>query len=241
MSIFNFRATKIENVIDKLQTGDVLLYRGRGVASFFISGLTDSRYTHVGILFFENGEPMVKIVDKPSRLDRAFVAHFREWKGGIIVSLKREVKRYRGRIDVYRPSKEFPVVAINFDGTVNESTIPYDGNRVANKIKALTGIDYGWSRIAVLWARKWFGLRLFTKKTGEVTDIASAIRDDPFEDPIDGVKYNFLFIIPCLDESENDITPFTESGAVYDMVIRFIPFIGGNKYAIQKTIRIECV
>ena len=171
MSIFNFRSTAVENVIDKLQTGDVLLYRGRGVASFFISGLTDSRYTHVGILFFENGEPMVKIVDKPSRLDRAFVAHFREWKGGIIVSLKREVKRYRGRIDVYRPSKEFPVVAINFDGTVNESTIPYDGNRVANKIKALTGIDYGWSRIAVLWARKWFGLRLFTKKTGEVTDI----------------------------------------------------------------------
>lgn len=70
--------------------------------------------------------------------------------------------------------------------------------------------------------------------------VAESIRDDPAEDPIDGVKYNFLFIIPCIDEEGNDITPFTESGAKYDMVIRFIPFIGGTKYAMQKTIRIEC-
>ena len=71
--------------------------------------------------------------------------------------------------------------------------------------------------------------------------VTSAIRDDPTEDPIDGVRYNFLYIIPCIDEEGNDITPFTESGANYDMVIRFIPFIGGDKYAIQKTIRIECI
>jgi len=68
----------------------------------------------------------------------------------------------------------------------------------------------------------------------------ASIIDDPQPDPLDNVSYNFIYIIPCLDESENDITPFTESGATYDMVIRFIP-VAGIPYAMQRTIRIECV
>jgi len=70
--------------------------------------------------------------------------------------------------------------------------------------------------------------------------VATSIRDDPIVDPIDNRKYNFLFIIPVIDENGEDITPFTESGATYDMVIRFIPSQGGNRYAMQRTIRIEC-
>ena len=71
--------------------------------------------------------------------------------------------------------------------------------------------------------------------------VSDCIRDDPPVDPIDGVAYNFLFIIPTVDENDNDITPFTVAGAKYDMVIRFFPAIGGKKYVANKTIRIECV
>ena len=70
--------------------------------------------------------------------------------------------------------------------------------------------------------------------------VAECIRDNPPTDPIDGKLYNFLYVIPCMDGEENDITPFTEAGAIYDMVIRFFPFVGGPKYVMQKTIRIEC-
>jgi len=67
-----------------------------------------------------------------------------------------------------------------------------------------------------------------------------SIIDDPQPDPLDNVPYNFIYVIPCLDEMENDITPFTVAGATYDMVIRFIP-VAGIPYAMQRTIRIECV
>ena len=67
-----------------------------------------------------------------------------------------------------------------------------------------------------------------------------SIRDNPPIDPIDGRQYNFLFIIPCVDAAGNDITPFNQVGAIYDMVIRFVPFIGGPRYVMQRTIRIEC-
>ncbi|MDR1493141.1 MAG: hypothetical protein LBT05_10520 [Planctomycetaceae bacterium] len=67
----------------------------------------------------------------------------------------------------------------------------------------------------------------------------SAIRDNPTTDPIDNVVYNFIFIIPCLDDDNHDITPFTECGATYDVMIRFVPVVGGGKNAVVKTIRIE--
>ena len=70
--------------------------------------------------------------------------------------------------------------------------------------------------------------------------VNESIRDDPQPDPFDGVAYNFLHIIRCVEDDGTDITPFTEAGAVYDMVIRIFPFIGGKKYAMQRTIRIEC-
>jgi hypothetical protein len=71
--------------------------------------------------------------------------------------------------------------------------------------------------------------------------VAECIRDNPPVDPIDNVAYNFLFIIPTVDENDKDISPFTVSGAKYDMVIRFFPALGGRKYVANKTIRIECV
>jgi hypothetical protein len=77
--------------------------------------------------------------------------------------------------------------------------------------------------------------------TDREISVESCIRDNPPTDPIDNVAYNFLFIIPSVDENEEDITPFTESGVIYDMVIRFFPTLGGPKYVTTRTIRVECV
>ena len=66
--------------------------------------------------------------------------------------------------------------------------------------------------------------------------VAACIRDNPPIDLIDNVAYNFLFIIPAVDAEWNDITPFTEAGAIYDLMIRFFPSFGGPKYVITRTI-----
>ena len=70
--------------------------------------------------------------------------------------------------------------------------------------------------------------------------VTSCIRDNPPVDPIDNVAYNFLFIIPAVDDAGNDIVPFTEAGATYDFIVRFFPSVGGPKYVATRTIRIEC-
>ena len=71
--------------------------------------------------------------------------------------------------------------------------------------------------------------------------VTGCIRDNPPVDPIDNVAYNFLFIIPAEDGNGNDIVPFTEAGAIYDVILRFFPSVGGPKYVATRTIRVECV
>lgn len=71
--------------------------------------------------------------------------------------------------------------------------------------------------------------------------VESCIRDDPPVDPIDNVKYNFRFVIPAVNENYEDISPFTESGAIYDVIFTFFPSVGGPKYVATRTIRVECI
>jgi len=71
--------------------------------------------------------------------------------------------------------------------------------------------------------------------------VAECIRDNPPVDPIDGVAYNFLYIIPTVDENDNDISPFTEVGTTYDVSVRFFPYIGGRKFTSVRTVRVECI
>ena len=71
--------------------------------------------------------------------------------------------------------------------------------------------------------------------------VGACIRDNPPTDPINNVQYNFLFIIPAVDTSGNDIVPFQEAGAIYDVILRFFPSVGGKKFVATRTIRVECV
>ena len=79
------------------------------------------------------------------------------------------------------------------------------------------------------------------KHTDVEIPVDACIRDNPPVDPIDNIAYNFLFIIPAVDSGGNDIVPFTEAGAIYDVIFRFFPSVGGQKYVATRTIRVECV
>ena len=71
--------------------------------------------------------------------------------------------------------------------------------------------------------------------------VTLCISDDPDVDVFDNVAYNFKFIIPAVNDGFDDISPFTEAGAIYDVIFKFFPSIGGPRYVTTHTIRVECL
>jgi hypothetical protein len=121
---------------DILKEGDVLMFRGRGIASFFIKGAGSGHYSHVAIASANifNGRIFWECVE------------FREWKGGRTVGLERYVGDNPGIIDVYRPSRIYSGLKF-IDGSVVEYSMRFNPRAVTDDMRQLTGLPYGWLRI----------------------------------------------------------------------------------------------
>lgn len=135
-----------------IEEGDVLLFRGTGYASYFLSKAGKSPYTHVGIASWAYGDKTVGILE---------CVEFREWKGGRSINLQNAINDHPGRIDVYRPvtySSEWI-----FDSAKNESTLirkEVNLRGVTNTMRLMTGLPYGWKRIWWLSKHHMVGFRL---------------------------------------------------------------------------------
>jgi hypothetical protein len=125
-----------------IQEGDVLLFKGTAIYSFLIKRASVGQYSHVGIASWV-GPP-----NTPEGLLEC--VEFKEWRGGRAINLDYYAENYKGSIDVYRPVPFFS--DLNFDETtdeVNFKRIPFEPNKVTNKMRRMTGLPYGWLRI--LW------------------------------------------------------------------------------------------
>lgn len=150
------KKVKFSDAAPMIERGDVLLYRGFSFVSFLISGFTDSVYTHVAVVdkFDLDGEPFCELVQ------------FREFKGGMASSLWRDVEKYSGKIDVFRPERSAEVS--EYDETtksVKTVAVPFDSERVLSKMRKITGQEYGYARILALWFRAAPLARFFTPKS----------------------------------------------------------------------------
>lgn len=122
-----------------IQEGDVLLFKGQSFSSFFIARASVGNYTHVGI---------ASLVD-----DIVECVEFREWKGGRSINLEYYAKNFPDTIDVYRPVPFFSKLV--FDPVslqTNLIRVPFQGRKVTNELRKMTGLPYGWKRIF------WIGL-----------------------------------------------------------------------------------
>ncbi len=101
-------------------SGDLLLFRGRGLASRLISYAGRSRYTHAA-----------RVVRWGRDL---FCCEVREWVGGRAVTLESQVKKFPGQIDVFEanPDGLFPF---------------YDRPAADRYMRRLAGCDYGYRAI----------------------------------------------------------------------------------------------
>ena len=119
-----------------LREADVLLFRGRSLTSHFIKRAAQGKYSHVGVASAHgsNGGTIWECVE------------FREWKGGRTVNLERYVNSEL-EIDVFRPS--FKKQSFSYTGTDVEINIQtLNAKMVTNTMRKMTGLPYGWKRIA---------------------------------------------------------------------------------------------
>lgn len=150
-----------------LAEGDVLLFRGTGFWSYFIKKGGYGRYSHVGIASSHgtNGSRVWECVE------------FREYKGGRSVNLKTYMEQSNIEIDVYRPSSIKRIYQYDTEiEQVMPITIGLNTKAVTNAMREMTGLPYGWRRIALLMQMKIPFLRFFYS--------IESISDDTLEHPI---------------------------------------------------------
>lgn len=139
-----------------LEPCDVLLFRGRSPLSRMISGYTGSFYTHAAVA------DKFPLDDTPNYCE---ILQFREGKGGVISSLWREVEKYSGRIDVYRPEKTTSLYRFNPETKeITTEKIEFSPNRVLMAMRKLSGLQYGYWRIFLFWLRVAPFVRIFRIK-----------------------------------------------------------------------------
>lgn len=146
-------STKIEIKFDRarqiLKEGDVLLFSGTGWISKLIQRAGEGKYSHAGVASSvgSNGDKIWECVE------------FREWKGGRSVNLSQYIKQSK-KIDVYRPVSSRNVIKI-IGGKITEFSISFNGKMVTNTMRRMTGLPYGWKRIAWIARHKLPFLRMF--------------------------------------------------------------------------------
>ena len=147
-----------------LQEGDVLLFRSNSIISFFIQRATEGQYSHVGLASShgDNGGKIWECVE------------FREGYGGRTINLERYIQDYTNDnsfIDVYRASKYKKIYVYNKDyQKIEEQTIAVDNKIITNTMRKMTGLPYGWKRIAWIAQHKIPFLRLLYSMDSLVDD-----------------------------------------------------------------------
>lgn len=180
---------------DLIEEGDVLLFRGVGFISKWIRWAGKSKYTHVALASWR-GTPHQSLLE---------ATQFREWRGGLTISLEKMLIDYPNSIDVYRPSTTafiFGLSEVEGKSIVTKEVVKYDGRAATDTLRALTGTPYGWRRIGLLSLQFIPGIRFFVTPCFEdkaengglypvcSTAVAAAIRR------------NFVDLMPNLSDFE---------------------------------------
>ncbi len=150
-----------------IQEGDVLLYRGESIASFFLGRAAESIYTHCGVASWHNN------IKSPYALLEC--VEFKEWVGGRSVNLEVLVKDDPGIIDVYRHAPKIWKPFVDTTNTVRYKRLNFNGRLVTQTMRLMTGLPYGWERIWWITLHKLSLTRLFYDMENLVSDVLQEV------------------------------------------------------------------
>ncbi len=152
-----------------IRESDVLLFRGRGLISWWIKKAGEGRHTHVGLASWHH--------------DRLELVEFKEGNPlgillggagigeGHTISLKGQVEKHDGRIDVFRASSTFNKTVFDEKSqTVHTETRVFEPNKVTDALRNMIGKPYGWKTIWGFAKYNLFGLRLIYNTSRKMLD-----------------------------------------------------------------------
>lgn len=159
-----------EQAKDLLKEGDILLFRGSGIISNLIKIAGAGAYSHVAIASCVN--------------DEWEVIEFREWLGGRSVNLYNyliDSIKSKSYIDVYRSTDEYTSLFFNYiDKKLIRKKVKFDGKKVTQCMRNLTGLPYSYKRIFLILKIKLFKLNLLRN----IEKITSNIPTDEIVYPV---------------------------------------------------------
>ncbi len=191
---------EIRNYINE---GDVLLFRGKGFISKFISAPSETTYSHIATSSWVNGN---------SNTDDGSLecVEFREGSGGRAINLSHAVKSNPDAIDVYRPSSRFEKIIFNNNlKTTKSEWIKFNGKKVTHTMRKMTGLPYGWKRIWWMAKHKLAIIRLLVDK--------SKLMHDELQDiiyPVCSTAISYSFNTHGYDLIRNRSDEATEPGDI---------------------------
>lgn len=172
----NNKFYKYEEIKTKIDEGDILLFRGKGLIAKLIGSSTKTPYSHIGVASWTNGnvhtqEGILECIEFREGSLLAGIFGLSGGGGGRSVNLCQQVKKYSGCIDVYRPNPIF------FNYTVdkeNKSFIltkkDFDGKKVTATMRRMTGLPYGWRRIWWMFKHQLLMYKFFGNRDSLIND-----------------------------------------------------------------------
>ena len=127
-------------VKDHILEADILLFRGKSPFSFLLRMTGRTRYTHVAIASWKytqekNGKCKKDILE---------CIEFKEGIGARTTNLSVQLKKYSGRLDVFRLSNKIQLFDANH---LNGYWIELDRIKVTNKLRTAAGLKYDWTQL----------------------------------------------------------------------------------------------
>ncbi len=91
-----------ENVREELDTGDIVLFSGKGGISEWIKGFTRSKWSHVGMVIKDKAWDMVLLWESTTLSNIDDLETGRKKKGVQLVALSERIDNYTGEVSVRR-------------------------------------------------------------------------------------------------------------------------------------------
>jgi len=204
-----------KQIRNKINEGDVLLFRGPGKVSKVISAPSETTYSHVALASWINSHANTDegILECVEFREGSLVAGWFNKEaggGGRTVNLSRAVTSHPNEIDVYRPSSRFEKITFNDNTKETQSEwIKFDGKKVTNTMRRMTGLPYGWKRILWMAKHKLAIVRFFVDKT--------QLMDDKLKDivyPVCSTAVSYSFNSNRYDVIRNRSDEATEPGDI---------------------------
>jgi hypothetical protein len=202
-----YRYVNYNHIKQFIQEGDILLIRPKNIWGYFIAKAGYGLYSHTAMASWHNGT--LECIE------------FKEFIGGRTISMDRAVSQYGDRIDFFRVLPQITELNFKYSNNIlyeQKISKKLDAYKVTQYMRNLTGLPYGWLRVAIFLRRKVPFLRwLFSVSIDD--KVSSQYYVYPVCSTAIALSYNKMYtdLVPFKSDFEVEPSDLSRSKMLYYM------------------------